>query len=102
MVKRRRSRRSSGFGGMMKGGTSVVHKILPGLVAGIAGQFTGKLVGGQYAQPVADIGVGIIMKEPVLEVIGGRSLGMLLGSGLGFSLGGTGTTNQGTAALLGA
>jgi hypothetical protein len=59
------------FGGSMK-------PVIDGAIAGAGGQFATKYVGA-WGQPIADIGVGIYMKNNTLKTIGGRSLGMQLG-----------------------
>lgn len=71
---RKTYRRSRGGGGSFK-------PIIDGLLAGIAGQFAGKYIGG-YGHPAASIAVGMWRKNQVLQTEGARELGAQLAANL--------------------
>lgn len=73
-------RRSRGGGGGFK-------PVIDGLIAGVAGQFAGKYIGG-YGHPAASIAVGMWRKNTVLQTEGARELGAQLAANLPF-VGGT-------------
>lgn len=56
--------------------------VINGVIAGAAGTFGARYLGG-WAQPVADIGIGYWRRSEALQVIGGRTLGAMLVSGIG-------------------
>jgi len=76
-------------------GSSIKQKggnILAGAIAGAGGSMLAKFAPlGNWSQPVADIATGVMMHNPTLETIGGRSIGFMLASGIG----GTTTTTSG-------
>jgi hypothetical protein len=77
------------------------HAISGGL-AGLVGVLGSKVLG-NWSQPVADLGTGYFMANDTLMTLGGRTIGAQLASGgLGIvGLGGNGTVNGSTNAILG-
>jgi len=89
MAKRRKSNsktvyRTKTVKSYVKSATSKAGGLISGLVAGAGGQVLSKYAPlGAWSQPVADIVTGsFIMKNETLNTIGGRSIGMMLASGI--------------------
>jgi len=65
--------------------------VINGIIAGAGGSLASNYIG-SFGYPIADIGVGVFMKDNTLKVIGGRALGQQLA---GMFLGGNGNGFKG-------